>query len=133
MVKTGMQALKQNKGFTLIEMLIVIAIIGVLASIAIPSYKNYMYTSRRAEGKTDLLKIQLGMEKWRANNNTYPSALSDAGFTDNSSYYNYAISGNTSSAYLLTATAQSSQTGDSGCTSLTLDQSGTKTPASGCW
>ena len=134
MVKTGMPAVNKQKGFTLVELLIAVAIIGILASIALPSYQNYVRTSKRAEAKSDILKIQLGMERWRANNTTYPSTLSNAGFTDNNNYYDYSISGATGSAYTITAaaTAGTSQVNDTGCTSLSINQSGTKSPAS-CW
>lgn len=122
-----------NGGFTFVEMMIVVAIIGILASIAYPSYQNYLLSSRRAEAQADMLKIQLGLEKWRANNNTYTNNLASINFTDTNTYYSFQISNNTGSSYTITATAQGSQTSDTGCTSLTLDQSNIKTPATGCW
>lgn len=125
-------AARQN-GFTLIELMIVVVIVGILASIAYPSYQRYVLASRRAEAQSDMLKIQLGLEKWRANNNTYSSNLADAGFADNNAYYDYAITNTSGSAYTISAAAQGSQAADTGCTSLTLDQGGVKTPATGCW
>ncbi len=138
MVKTGMQAFRNCKGFTLIELMLVIAIIGILAAIAWPNYQSYLIGARRAEAEADMLKIQLGLEKWRANNNSYTSTLSNVGFTDNNPHYNYAITGAaagdppTASAYVIRATAQGGQATDSACTPLTLDQSNAKGPA-GCW
>jgi type IV pilus assembly protein PilE len=133
-----MKAARQS-GFTLIELMITVAIIAILASIAWPSYTQYVLESRRAEAQSEMLRIQLGLEKWRANNSTYSSTLGDAGFTDANAYYNYTITGltvgsaPTGSVYVIRADAQGAQTADSGCTALTLNQSGAKTPSSGCW
>ena len=127
-----MKSGRQN-GFTLIELMIAVAIIGILASIAYPAYQKYLFTSRRAEAQSEMLRIQLGLEKWRANNNSYTATLADTGFTDDNTYYNFSITDNTASAYTINAAAQGAQsTGDSACTPLTLNQSGTKGPA-GCW
>jgi type IV pilus assembly protein PilE len=126
-----MKATRQ-RGFTLIELMITVAIIGILASIAYPSYQQYVLSSRRAEAQSEMLRIQLGLEKWRANNNTYSSDLANAGFTDNNAYYNYSITNTTGSTYTINAAAQGAQTADS-CGSLTLNQSGARTPSSGCW
>jgi len=127
-----MKSGRQN-GFTLIELMITVAIIGILAGIAYPSYTQYMIQARRTDAQSDMLKIQLGMEKWRANNNSYTTSLANAGFTDNNAYYSYSITGTTASAYTINAAAQGAQsTGDAACTPLTLDQSGGKGPAD-CW
>lgn len=128
----------RQDGFTLIELMITVAIVGILASIAYPGYQKYMLSARRADAQADLLKIQLGLEKWRANHNTYSSNLADAGFSDNNPYYGYSITvgsatATSASAYTVTATATGAQANDSGCTSLAINQSGNKTPASGCW
>ncbi|MHB1401012.1 MAG: type IV pilin protein [Thiobacillus sp.] len=123
----------RQSGFTLIELMIVVAIIGILASIVYPSYTDYLRSSRRADAQSDMLKIQMGMEKWRANNNTYSSNLADAGFTDTNPYYAYTITGATASAYTINAAAGGDQLNDTGCTALTLDQSGGKGAASACW
>lgn len=127
-----MKAARQS-GFTLIELMIVVAIVGILASIAYPSYQQYVLSSRRAEAQSEMFKIQLGLEKWRANNSTYSSDLANAGFTDSNAYYNYTITNTSGSTYTINAAAQGSQTADSACTPLTLTQSGARTPASGCW
>ncbi len=138
MAQETMQSARGLKGFTLIELMVVIAVIGILAAIAWPNYQDYLIKSRRAQAQSDMLKIQLGLEKWRANNSTYTATLSDIGFTDSNDYYNYAVTGAlvsdppTGSVYVIRATAQGAQTADSGCTPLTLNQSNSKGPA-GCW
>lgn len=132
MAKTSMLPATRYQGFTLLELMVAVAVIGILASIAIPGYQNYVRGARRAEAQADMLKIQLGLEKWRASNNTYTSTLSSVGFTDTNPYYQYSITNNTGSAYTINAQAQGSQNSDTGCTGLSLDQGNTKLPA-GCW
>ncbi len=139
------EAGRVQQGFTLIELMITIVVIGILASIAYPSYTQYTLQARRAEAQSDMLKIQLGLEKWRANRASYRSdatvsapgvavtnTLANAEFTDNNAYYNYTITDTTGSAYTINAAAQGAQVNDTGCTPLTLSQSGTKGPTA-CW
>ncbi len=138
MVRKPMQSVKGHKGFTLIELMVVIAVIGILAAIAWPNYQDYLLKSRRAQAQSDMLKIQLGLEKWRANNSTYTATLANVGFVDGNPYYDYAVTGAaagdppTGSIYVIRATAQGAQAEDSSCTPLTLNQSNARGPA-GCW
>ncbi len=120
------------RGFTLIELMIVVAVVGVLAAIAYPSYQDYIRRARRIDAQSVMLDIQLLQEKYRVNHISYGS-LTDLG-TFFSGYYTFAISGNTSDAYTITATAKSgtSQASDTGCTSMTVNQASTKTPDT-CW
>jgi len=64
-----------DKGFTLIELMIVVAIIGVLASIAYPSYQDYILRAKRADAKAGLLNLQLAQEKYRANCIQYATGI----------------------------------------------------------
>jgi type IV pilus assembly protein PilE len=135
-------------GFTLIELMIVVAIVAVLAMIALPAYQSSVRKSRRAEAVSALSAVQQAQERWRANNATYaangvlttawPTGLGLTAATPNG-YYAIAISGNTATAYTVTATAQGGQTADraSGvvCSPLTVtvaNGSGVNTPAA-CW
>ena len=137
-----MKSGRQN-GFTLIELMITVAIVGILATIAYPSYTQYMFQARRADAQSDMLQIQLALEKFRANRVSYRSDATTTNvaitntiaivlFTDSNTYHDYTITGTTGSAYIINAAAQGSQTGDTGCTALTLTQSSVKGPA-GCW
>lgn len=120
-----------NHGFTLIELMIVVAVVAILASIAYPSYSSYVRKSRRAEAVSALAQLQQAQERWRANNATYaansllttaaPGGLGFSSATTSSGYYQLAISGNSATGYVATATAVSgtSQAGDTGCTVLT--------------
>ena len=57
--------MKNAKGFTLIELMIVVAIVGILAAIAVPNYFNYLAKSQQAEAKTNLGAIYIGMTSYR--------------------------------------------------------------------
>lgn len=133
---------KQSDGFTLIELMIVLIIVGVLAAVALPAYQDYVRKARRADAMALLLDLQLTQEKYRANNVRYASTLSDMGVTStyvtnqvSSSYYTINIAAATNT-YTLSAAAVGKQQNDkqygTPCLSLSIDQSNTKTPAD-CW
>jgi type IV pilus assembly protein PilE len=144
-----MTSAKGLKGFTLIELMIAIAIMGILLAIAVPNYSKYMRESRRAAAQSDMLQMRVGMEKWRANKISYRSdadttntattnTAANAGFTGTNDYYTYSITAG-DNTYTITATAVAgkSQVNDktgsgTSCTPMSINQSGTKTPA-GCW
>ena len=134
-----MYKLSNHKGITLIELMIVVAIIGILAGIAYPSYQDSVRTSRRAEAHTDLFALQLAMEKARGNCATYATGFGSGGcsstqvnYTANSSFYTLSISGASASTYTLVATATGAQASDTGCTEIKLARDGTQSPAA-CW
>jgi type IV pilus assembly protein PilA len=72
--------LKNKKGFTLIELMIVVAIIGILAAIAIPNFMNYQCKAKQAEAKTLLGNVRLAQEAYYAEHDTYSSSLASIGF-----------------------------------------------------
>ena len=133
--------INQGKGFTLIELMIVIAIIGILATIALPAYSDYIVRAKRSEAKIELLSVQLAQEKWRANNNNYGSLInlgySDPHIVDN---YSITVSGVTASTYQIIASPTGQQlTADTYCGAISIDQSsaktesGTASSANDCW
>lgn len=123
-------------GFSLIELMIVVAIVGIIAMIAYPAYTDYVTKARRTQGQSLLLDAQIKQERFRSYNNTYAAtsaALSAASLdlaTDD--YYTFSTVGS-GSTYTVTATATGTQlANDAACSPMTLNQSNTKTPA-GCW
>jgi type IV pilus assembly protein PilE len=91
-----------QKGFTLVELMIVVAIIAILASIAIPAYSDYVTRSKIAEGLSGLSDGRVKMEQYFQDNHTY------AGMSDpvDSDHFSYAYSSLGISAYILTATGK---------------------------
>lgn len=103
---------KNMKGFTLIELMIVVAIIGVLAAIAIPNFMNYQCKAKQTEAKRNLGTIKTQQYAYRAEWDTYGS-LSNIGFSiDTDARYSYSMSNNTSS-FTATAAATVNGKGDS--------------------
>ena len=132
---------KHVKGFTLIELMIVIAIVAILAAVAYPSYLDSIRAARRADAMDALLTLQNLQEKYRANNTTYGTLAQIGGSAASSDgYYTLTVSDNTATVYTLKALATGDQAND---TCLGADKTvflkvtagsprGEKTPAA-CW
>ena len=121
-------------GFTLVELMVVVAIIGILAAISYPSYNDYVRKTRRAAGAACALSAAQQMERYYTANLTYVGGPTSGYVCDSDSlkYYTVSASSLTGKAYLISAVPKGPQTGDS-CGTLTVNQAGTKNPASGCW
>jgi type IV pilus assembly protein PilE len=117
---------RTTAGFTIIELMIVVAIVAILVAIAIPSFQEYMRRARRAEAISGLQQMQLAQEKWRTNNPTYGTGA-NIGLPE-SPYYTFSVSGNTATNYTLTATRAGAQTSDSTCGNYSITQTA-RTPA----
>lgn len=132
-----------QKGFTLVELMITVAIIGILAAIAYPSYQQYVLRANRAEAQSILMETAQFMERRFTTCGTYgtnatcataaapTSAVSPVGSTGGARRYTIAFTAATATAFNLQATRVNTQTNDS-CADLTLTHTGVQGPA-GCW
>ncbi|MFD2168100.1 type IV pilin protein [Thalassotalea euphylliae] len=131
--------IKSAKGFTLIEAMIAVAIIGILAAIAYPSYTEYVVQSNRTEGQRELLRVANLMEQYYLDNRAYTEDLTKLGLSSADNWATesglYKLSSSvTGDTFELTATAQGNQaTNDAACKELKVTDAGTRTPSTGCW
>jgi type IV pilus assembly protein PilA len=94
-----------EKGFTLIELMIVIAIIGILAAIALPAYQDYTIRAQVSEGLTVASPVQIAIAEYYANNGTFPIAIS-GGSTQSALNFATTMTGNFVSAITVSAPGQ---------------------------
>ena len=113
---------RQSTGFTLIELMVAVAIAAILASIAWPAYQKSVQRSRRADAMSALAVVAQAQERWRGNNNSYKDSLTDleAGSgVSNGGHYDIAMVADSVDriSYTATATARSSsaQSNDTQC------------------
>ena len=141
----------KQKGITLIELMIVVAIIGLLSAIAYPAYDNYVQRSKRVTAEGDLYAFRNAMQRYFSENNTYLGAAAsgaDTGIPEDTTFpsqspidggaaaYNLTISAATASSFTVAATAVGAQQGDE-CGNLSLSSTNVRTVSSStvenCW
>lgn len=126
---------QKQAGFTLIELMVVVVIVGILAMVAYPSYQNSVLKTRRADGQALLMSIVNAEERYFTKNNTYTTDMTDLGYTaatnvdSEEGYYKASAAACTGATIVtcvnVTGTAQGPQTDDG---NLTLNSRGQKTP-----
>lgn len=135
------------KGFTLVEVLIVVAIIGLLAAVAMPSYQSHVQKSRRSDAKSALMDAANRQQQFLLNRGTYTTDMRELGYaadpaTSPDSFYRFDAAACGAAVpltrcFVLTATPIGTQAGDAGCTSFTLTSGGvrnaTGASAAQCW
>jgi len=138
------------RGFTLVELMIVVAVAAILSTIAIGSYRSYSLRASRTDGRIVLLAIQQAQEKYFLSNNQYAQniatviAAPPAGLGINLTAAGLTLAGDytisftvaTPTTYTVQAVATGTQTNDTpACLTFWIDQSGNRFPAdsTGCW
>lgn len=129
----------KQQGFTLIEVMIVVMILGIISAIALPSYQEHVRRANRSEGMAFLQDVAARQERYFAQNNTYVTDIANvgklglSGTTSETGKYSLTIAATNN--YTLTATPASFS--DPKCGNLTLNALGTKTASAGsvndCW
>jgi type IV pilus assembly protein PilE len=131
--------MKKIKGFTLLELLITIAIIGIISAVAYPSYIDNISRANRSEAQRELLRLANLQEQYFIDHRVYTADMTQLGasadpyITDSGLYSIDAVV--TGVTYTLSATAKGSQiTNDSACLNLSVTDTGRTTAASThCW
>lgn len=130
---------KKQKAFTLVELMIVVAIIGILGAIAYPSYQAQVMKSGRADAKIELNDVAQRLQRCFTSASTYSPAdgvckvvddvKSAAGITSKEGHYVVTVSNHQATTWTLTATAVAGtrQAKDTRCATFTLDQTGKRT------
>ena len=126
-------------GFTLIELMIVVAIIGIIAAVGMPAYQNYSRAAKRADAHQGLNVLAQLQERFFTDNNSYATTVAALGASADSKddYWSLSIAAanTTTTPYLLQAAPKSPHV-DNNCLTITLDSTGVRasTPSgNNCW
>jgi len=150
------RAMSAERGVTLIELMVVVVVIAILGSIAVPTYRNYVLRAQRSDATTELLRIRSAQEKFFLQNHRYaadtdemsdapPGGLGISATSEHGLYQLSLVSPDPGRAgvvsFLATATAIAGQTDDGQCQTFTVNDLGERTAESGggtdtstrCW
>lgn len=135
-----------QRGFTLLELMIVVVIVAILAAWAISSYSNYIRKARRADAQQQLQQIALKQEQYRAEHPEYADDWTELGYDTPDTadadgtglHFNWTMTSADANSFTVTATASGDQVKDkvgaTACSPLTIDEDGqsSRSPAD-CW
>ena len=135
--------LRSRRGFTLIELMLVVVILGIIAAFAYPTFLDQVYKSRRGDGKAMLMSVASKQQQFYLDNKTFTNSMTAMGYSadpedSSEGYYRVDVTAASATAYTLRARAQNGQTSDSKCLDYTLNSQGTVTvsgsePVGKCW
>jgi type IV pilus assembly protein PilE len=143
-----MMRLKKENGFTLIELMIVVAILGIIVAFGYPAYRDQVIKARRADGMAFILDIADREERFYSDQGTYTNTITDLGYADGNSpegaYYLATFPGghpnnaDLTISFAITVTPQNGQEADTKCGAFTLTSLGVKTVSGSltvpdCW
>lgn len=143
--------MRQKKGFSLIELMIVVAIVAIIAAVAYPNYQDYVVRSNRTVGKAELMEVAAKQEHFFLNNKSYTDDLTQLGYVANpyfidregtslaaagtAAIYQVSITAADALSFTLSITPLNFQLRDTDCGTLGLNDTGVRTPTapSLCW
>jgi type IV pilus assembly protein PilE len=141
---------RHTSGFTLIELMVVVAVMAILGTIAVSTYRNYILRTNRTEARMALLATQVAQEKYFLQNNQYAPDIATViaappgglgmnltpGGVTMGGNYTVSFAAVTPNTYTLSAVATGQQASDTAaCLTFTINEQGQRTPAdsTGCW
>ena len=131
---TTCQHPKNSRGWTLAELLIVVALMGLLGALALPTYQQQQRQARRSDGQAALLQLQLDQARWRGTHDSHADNLSALGWTSNRSplgHYQITLTEASAEGYAAQAIALNNQAADRDCTPMHLSWQGSATAVFG--
>jgi type IV pilus assembly protein PilE len=116
---------RTHSGFTLVELMIAVSVVGVLSSVAYPSFLDQVQRVRRTDAVVSMMQVQWAQERWRANSMAYGSlAQIGVAATSTAGHYTLQVSNPDSSGYEVLASATGAQARDASCAHLRLSMQG---------
>ncbi len=126
-----------KKGFSLIELMVVITVLAILAAIAVPVYSHFVQRSYRADAVATLSNVAIDQESYYHRNGSYATSLEELGLSSESEqgYYTITLENVSNNSFDVKAEAQGSQADDTDCQTITLKiENGMSTrQPSKCW
>ena len=128
--------MKKQQGFTLVELMITVVVVGILAAIAIPSYTNYVKKTRRSMAAACLQENAQFLERWYTSKMTYVGATAQPCATEIQPFYDITVTPTGARSFTATAAPKGAQASET-CGTLTLNDKGQRTASGGttskCW